>query len=448
MNISPAVTATLARQSTERRFDSLPPEVVTLAQQCLLDCLGVSILGSREALVEILVDEALERGAEGNSPLAGRAERLGLLDAALVNGSAAHALDYDDGNRAGGHLTAPVASALLPLAHHIDASGRDLVTAFVAGYELCARAGDLVQPDHYARGFHPTATLGTLGAAAGCARLLGLDAAQTEMALGIAATQAAGLIASFGTMCKPLHVGRAAMSGLLAARLAQRGFSGGDAILERPYGFAAAHSGDFHPDLALGEPVGGFHILANVFKFHAACAGTHATLDAIAELRAAHALTPEKIAAVTVRIHPGMDKVCNIGEPRTGLEVKFSVRMAAALALTGIDTSDPAIFTDALAQRADLLALRDRITVELSESVDKLAAAIDLRTTDGHTLAIAREGDRPATDIAAQGARVANKFLRLAGPVLGTGRSESVRERFESLAGESRLRELLALATA
>src|SRR6185437_14670616 len=150
---------------------------------------------------------------------------------------------------------------------------------FVAGYETICRVGVAVAPGHYALGFHATATAGSFGAAAACARLLELDPARTAMALGIAATQAAGLKSMFGTMCKPLHAGKAAENGLLAARLAARGFTSRADAIECAQGFAATHGPDFHAQAALADPPGGYYLRGNLFKYHAACYLAHAPIE-------------------------------------------------------------------------------------------------------------------------------------------------------------------------
>src|SRR5208282_5374636 len=170
--------------------------------------------------------------------------------------------------------------------------GREVVAAFVAGYEIACRIGMALRPGHYNLGFHSTATVGSFGAAAACARLLGLDAETTATALGIAGTQAAGLKSQFGTMCKPLHAGKAAYHGLLAARLAARGFTARPDILECAQGFARTHSPDFNPERALATPPGGFHLRNNLFKYHAACYLTHAPIETARKLRAQHGVTP------------------------------------------------------------------------------------------------------------------------------------------------------------
>ncbi len=228
-----------------------------------------------------------------------------MLSAALVNGAAGHALDYDDVNLAmPGHPSVAILPGLIALAEQRRSSGRDVIAAFVAGYETACRIGSAMRPGHYDLGFHATGTVGCFGAAAACARLLGLDAEATARALGIAGTQAAGLKSQFGTMCKPFHAGKASQNGLLAARLAARGFSSRPDLVECEQGFALTHGPDFHPEAALADPPGGFHILANLFKYHAACYLTHGPIETARAVRDRHGIAPEQIAADHAEARP------------------------------------------------------------------------------------------------------------------------------------------------
>ena len=224
---SQGLTRALAEQARTLSYADLPDDVRTLARQCVLDYVACTLAGAKEELTDILLAEAQEQGGAPIATVIGHAARLPVLSAALVNGAASHALDFDDVNLAmTGHPSVVLLSALLALAEERGSSGQDVLTAFVAGYELQCRLGLLLAPGHYnTLGFHATGTLGSFGAAAACAHLLGLDAEKFATALGIAGTQAAGLKSMFGTMCKPLHAGKAAYHGLLAARLAQRGFT-------------------------------------------------------------------------------------------------------------------------------------------------------------------------------------------------------------------------------
>src|SRR4051794_268053 len=261
------LTRDLAYRASAVSYDTLPDLVRALARQCVLDYYGVALAGADDPLVAIVLDELAEAGGNPQASLIGHAARLPALSVALVNGAIGHALDYDDVNLAmPGHPSVAILPGLLALAETRRSSGREVIAAFVAGYETACRIGSAMRPGHYDLGFHATGTVGCFGAAAACARLLGLDAEATGRALGIAGTQAAGLKSQFGTMCKPFHAGKASHNGLLAARLAARGFSSRPDTVECEQGFALTHGPDFRPERALGDPRGGFHILANLFS--------------------------------------------------------------------------------------------------------------------------------------------------------------------------------------
>jgi 2-methylcitrate dehydratase PrpD len=422
------LTREIARRALAVRFADLPDEVRALARHCMLDMLGTALAGADDELVRILAAELAEQGGAPVCGVIGSELRLPALSAALLNGTAAHALDYDDVNLAmPGHPTVAVLPAVLALAEERGATGEALMAAFVAGYETACRVGLLVAPGHYDRlGFHSTGTVGSFGAAAACAHLLGLTEAQTAHALGIAATQAAGLKAMFGTMCKPLHAGRAAYNGLLAARLAARGFTARPDGLECAQGFAAAYSPDFHPEAALADPEGGWHIRYNLFKYHAACYLTHAGIEAARRLRLEHALVSERIAAVTLRVDETTDRVCNIAAPATGLEAKFSLRLTAAMALAGRETGRLDVYSAETAADPALVALRDRVTIEFQRGWPNTRAEMEVRLADQTTVQAAHDAGMPATDIAAQGHRLEAKFAGLAAPVLGAARAEAL----------------------
>src|SRR5579863_6147226 len=310
------LTRTLAERACAVTYDALPEPVRELALQCVLDYLGVGLAGSDDGLVSILLDELSEAGGTAQAGVIGHSARLPVLSAALVNGAIAHALDYDDVHLAmPGHPSVAILPALLALAEERQAPGKAVIAAFVAGYETCCRIGMALRPGHYTRGFHATGTIGAFGAAAACAHLLGLDAEATGRALGIAGTQSAGLKSQFGTMCKPFHAGKAAQNGLLAARLAARGFSSRPDLIECEQGFAATHAPKFDPEQALAEPPGGFYLHANLFKYHAACYMTHAPIECGRDVRESHRVSPDDIARVTLSVNRGSSRICNIPAP-------------------------------------------------------------------------------------------------------------------------------------
>ena len=440
------LTRALAERAIALCYDELPAPVRELAEQCILDYLGVAIAGSQDPLVRILLDEMAEAGGSPQSSIIGHSVRLPVVSAALVNGSAAHALDYDDVNMAmPGHPSVPILPGLLALAELKESSGTKVITAFVAGYETACRIGAALQPGHYNLGFHSTGTGGCFGAAAACARLLGLDAERHRSRLGIAGTQAAGLKSQFGTMCKPFHAGKAAQNGLLAARLAQRGFSSRIDIVECVQGFALTHGPDFAPKAALAMPEAGFHLLANLFKYHAACYFTHAPIECARRLRVEHRLTPDMIAAITLRLDGSCERVCNIPVPVDGLQSKFSLRQTAAMALAGIDTASLDAYSAENTCDAALVGLRERVRFDWQHNWPQTLCELELELFDGRRLSTRHDAGIPAADIAEQGARLAAKFDVLVAPVLGASRARELREMISGLDNVADIRGLTRL---
>jgi 2-methylcitrate dehydratase PrpD len=439
------LTMALAERAVAVRHDRLPAEIRALARQCILDWFAVTLAGADEELTRILAAEAQEQGGAAQASLVGHKGRTSTQLAALVNGAASHALDYDDVNMSmTGHPTAPVVSAVLALAEARQMSGADLVTAFVAGYETECRLG-AAMIGHYARGYHSTATMGSVGAAAGCARLLGLDARQTATAMGIAATQAAGLKSMFGTMCKPFHAGKAAQNGLLAATLAARGFTSRTDGLECDQGFGPTLSPEFRPERALAEPKGGWHLRNNLFKYHAACYLTHAPIEAARAIRDEEGFDADKIAAATLTVEPGSARVCHILAPTTGLEAKFSLKLTTALALAGIDTAALESYSEANAADPRLVALRDKVTVEFPADWPHTLAQLEVRLADGHRFTAKHDSGIPAADIAQQGRRVAAKFMSLAEPVIGGAAAGELAQLVNALDRQPTLNDLTRL---
>src|SRR3954470_4030907 len=428
------LTRSLATQAGAVSYDALPDDVRALARQCVLDYYGVALAGADDPLVAILLDELEEAGGNPQASLIGRSGRLPALSAALLNGAMGHALDYDDVNLAmPGHPSVAILPGLLALAEQRSSSGRDVIAAFVAGYETACRIGSAMAPGHYDLGFHATGTVGCLGAAAACARLLGLDAEATACALGIAGTQASGLKSQFGTMCKPFHAGKASHNGLLAARLAARGFSSRPDTVECEQGFALTHGPDFRPEKALADPPGGFHILANLFKYHAACYLTHGPIETARAVRAQHAVAPEQIARITLKLDRSVDRVCNIPAPTDGLEAKFSLRQTVAMALSGIDTASLSAYSPATANDPHLMALREKVVLDFQDGWPQAAAEIEVMLADGGVLRASHDAGVPSAEIGAQGDRLAAKFDALAEPVLGAARTRELRRAIEDL---------------
>jgi 2-methylcitrate dehydratase PrpD len=438
------LTRVLAQKSAALEYEGLPRGVPELARQCILDYFGVAVAGAGDELVRLLLDELTEAGGAAQASVIGHRTRLSALSAALVNGAAGHALDYDDVNMAmPGHPSVTILPGLLALAEQRRSSGREVITAFVAGYETACRIGAALRPGHYNLGFHSTGTVGAFGAAAGCARLLRLDAEATAVALGIAGTQAAGLKSQFGTMCKPFQAGKAAQNGLLAARLAARGFSSRADIVECVQGFALTHGPDFSPEAALAMPEPGLHLFANLFKYHAACYLTHAPIECARRLREQHRLTLEAVAGITLRLDASCERVCNIPAPVDGLQSKFSLRQTVAMALAGVDTASLGAYSAENARDSALMGLRERIEIDWQDSWPQTLAELEIALAGGNRVTARHDAGIPAADIADQGRRLAAKFDALVEPLLGAPRTRELRE---TIAGLDHLADVADLA--
>jgi 2-methylcitrate dehydratase PrpD len=433
-------TSAIAEFVVKSRFEECPAEAVDAARRAILDTLGVMLAGSIETPARIVQRVA---AAEGGAPLAtvvGTGRRTGAVWAALANGTAAHALDFDDTNFGMmGHPSAPVLSATLAAAELALADGRSLVHAFLLGFEVETTFAEVLNPGHYHHGWHATCTLGTLGAAAAAARLLGLDAAQTRMALAVAASQSSGLKENFGTMTKPFHAGHAARSGVLSALLAREGWTASEQALEGPQGFLAVlGAGHLRPErlATLGDP---WKILTTgvAVKPYPSCACTHSIIDSARELRERHSLRPGDIAEVTVGVHASVPNILIHGNPRTGLEAKFSGEFAAAAALVekrlGIQT-----FTDDKVQDPAIRALLPRVRVVVDPEIPgdlerHMWSRVRVRLTDGRTLEIGprQVPGHPGNPLGANQLR--EKFEGCAALVLTPERTQAAREMVESL---------------
>jgi 2-methylcitrate dehydratase PrpD len=422
-------TAALADFIVGLSPERLPDAVLGRAEDSLLDVLGCALGGSREPLADPLVRLATSQGPAGDAGVLGRGVKVTAAWAALVNGAFAHALDYDDVYTGMiGHPSAPLMPAVLALGEWLGAGGADCLGAFVAGYEVEARVGRAINPSHYSRGWHATSTLGGLAAAAAGARLLGLDARRTRIALGLAATQAGGLRQVFGTMGKPFHAGRAAMSGVVAALLAKDGFDCSEAILEGPDGFAQVMTEAFveaEVQDGLGER---FAVLDTAFKRHAACGATHTTIDTLAGLRAEHRFEPAAVRAVRLTVHPLAVKAAGKRRPASPLEGKFSLAFCGALALARGRASE-ADFTDETVRDPEVRRIEAATTVTTDESFEytqAMPARVEVTLADGRTFEAYMDTPRGRPKNPLTRAEMSEKFMSLAVPVLGSRGAEAV----------------------
>jgi 2-methylcitrate dehydratase PrpD len=419
--------------------EQLPDDVLTLAKQCILDWYGCAVAGSREPLSAILREEL--GSIHGPCAILGVDHTTGVLQAALLNGAAGHALDFDDTHTTmSGHPTAPLFPAALASAQLLESSGADLLAAFVVGFEIECRLGRAIGPAHYAKGWHQTSTIGIFGATAAVSRLLRLGSVEFGHAIGLAASQSSGLKANFGTMTKPFHAGHAAERGTLSARLASRGFTSNPDALDGNQGLAqAAGSGELRWSGDMATP-DDWLIRRNLFKYHAACYLTHAAMEATATALAGE---PGAVGHVTITVNPSILDVCGIPRPRTGLEAKFSLAATTAFTVLGLDTTDPATFSDESLDDDELQRHIGRVTVETDSKLATMQAAVMVSTAAGPRTATHDSGV-PATDLEAQGRKLLTKFHGLARPVVDAKAAAQIASRIDDLERLTSARELTA----
>ena len=333
-----SVTRELARRILDFRFEDIPDDALFWAKQAITDTVGVTFAGSREDTT--LIPTSIPGIAEADGPclIFGSNKRASALDAVLINGTAAHALDYDDVSPVmGGHPSVPLVPAIIALGEQESLSGKDALAAYVIGYETECRIGRGVNFEHYEKGWHPTVTLGIFGTVAVASRLLGLDEEQTSRALAIAVSLASGVKANFGTMTKPLHVGQCVRNGLFATFLARNGFTANEDAFEAPQGFFEVFNGEGFYDadrifenwadpLEILEPGLGL-------KQFPCCGSTHMAITMMLNLVNEHDLTPEDVKHI--QIHSHAQRLPHTNRPTVGspLEAKFSVQYCVARAL-------------------------------------------------------------------------------------------------------------------
>lgn len=372
-------------------FNNLPKEVVDQTKRCVLDFLGVALAGSRVGLAPIITDIVCNNRGKQEATIIGDGRKIPALDAALVNSVKAHTLDMDDCQRyASGHPGIVAIPASLALAESENVTGKEFIEAIVVGYELFIRIAAAINPSHFRKGFHTTGTVGSFAAAAAASKILGLNKKQVENALSIAGLQGAGLleVTNSGQMMKPLHSGRAAQAGVLAALLAREGAEGPDLIFEGEKGFFRAFTD-------LKEPVNitrglntNFEIMSTAFKLYATCRVSHPSVDAALEICKKEHLSDKDIMEIDIETFPYAIKLCGaIVHPKTSLAAKFSIPYTIAMAISLGDLFVDK-FTEANIHNEVIKELASKVKVSVSEKWDreypeKKGTTVTIKTNSG-----------------------------------------------------------------
>ena len=365
---------------------SIPASARRYATLSLFDWIMCGRAGAQQDLSKIIRNYILEDAGKKSATVFGSKSKVPSRAAALVNGTISHALDYDDTHFAHiGHTSVGIYPAALAVGEEVKASASAIRDAYLLGAEAACRIGMVLGRGHYQKGFHQTATAGAFGATVAAGRLYQLNAQQMRAALSLVATRASGLKSQFGTMGKPFNAGMSASNGVEAAALAKRGFTSADDGVGGPQGFVETHAESFDHVTPWQDPPPGKFIFEDVqYKLHACCHGTHAMIEALKKAE----VSGDDVESITVTTHPRWLKVCDIKQPRTGLEVKFSYVHLAAMVAYGVDTSSEKIFTDALAIDAKLINLAKRVKVVTDESYNDTTQSVVIKLTSGQSQSI------------------------------------------------------------
>jgi 2-methylcitrate dehydratase PrpD len=434
------------------RFADFPAEAVALAKRCIVDGLGVLLAGSTQDAGEILHEHVRGSDARSESTVLGRAPfKTGAAAAALVNGTSGHALDWDDTQLATSadrifglltHPTIPPLVAALALGERDAVSGRRFLEAFLTGFEVECKIAEAIHPSHYKKGFHSSGTVGTFGAAAAAAKLMGLDAAQVAHTLAIAASSASGIRVSFGSMTKPLHVGRAAQNGVIAAQLAARGFTGGKDALDPPWGFfqTFSHGDGYDPKRIVGV-LGNPHTIVapgvSIKPYPCGVLG-HPTMDAMRRLVIANDVDAGEITAIRVRAGSNILNPLRYAIASNELEAKFCPAfMVSAIALrrkAGIRE-----FNDEFVRSAPVQALMRKVERVLDPEIEakgweKIRSTVEVDLADGRKLVEhADERYRGGPDLPFTRAELFEKWSDCASLVLSPAAIEEIFHMLETL---------------
>lgn len=446
--------------TTTRTTEALASWIATVPRDRTARAAAPAIAGMRDAIGCILagageetprrVAAAAMRWGAGAAYILGDGRTLPSPWAALVNGTAAHVLDYDDTfGPLSGHATAVLVPAILALGEEQSADGPALLDALVVGLEVLAAVGRGVNPKHYALGWHATSTIGAIGAAAACARLLCLDARATQDALSLAVSMAAGTRMQLGAMAKSVHAGLAAKAGILAATLAAEGVGGAAEALDGPWGFAEMFAGRPAPDGAMAPPAPDAPLAIEAeglaFKAYPTCAATHLSLDALLALRPRFAA--DQVAAIETDLPLVLSRNLMHPDPRTGMQARFSMEYCLAVAATQ-GSVGPADFEGAALSREAVRRLMPRIAMRGLPEPDGAPApqtTVRVRLTDGQVLQETRSIRRGSPGNPMSEAEQFAKFRDCAARILSPARVAAAEAAIAGLATGASARDLVAL---
>jgi 2-methylcitrate dehydratase PrpD len=438
------LTKTLCGHLAAAQFGDLSVAAQREARRGVLDWIGCALAGSGHKTITTLLAVLQDVSGKPQATVFGRKLKLGLLDAPLANGQMGHVLDYDDTHMGGVvlHTSSPVLAALFALAERAPVSGAEFMLAYAIGFEAGVRAGRTT-PGHHKGGWHLTGTLGSIAAGVASAKLLKLDRQRMTYAMGIAATEAAGMQQNRGTMCKSFHAGKAASNGVLAALLAERGFDSTQEIIEGKRGFSRIYSDVAEPEQLIARLGDSWLIETNGHKPYACGVVLHPLIDAVIALRNRDGVDLAAVSEVNLRVHPLVLSITGVVEPSTGLQSKFSTVHSAAVALIDGDAGI-AQYSDARAADPAVAALRRKVKAVADETLRKdeayAAVVVGGKRHEVHIGHASGTADNPMSDAAIEA-----KFITNAAPVIGRERAERAHDFVQTLEAQADMAGLTAL---
>ncbi len=437
-------TRSIAKFIVNSDAEKIPQTAFEHAKIAFMDWMGVTLAGKEDPLVAKLINYSDLMGGNEQATILGFDIKKSIAQAALINGAASHALDFDDSLEAMvGHPTVTLYPALLAVSEWKEMTGKDLLIGYLVGLKAGSTIASCGGMEHYIRGWHGTGTYGHFASAAGCARLLGLNEDQTVFALGLAGTQASGLKISFGTMCKPYHAGKASQAGLISALLAADGFTSAQDIIEGKSGFIDVFSGKYNED-ALAILSGKWEVEDLVQKYHSSCHATHSPIEGALSIVKNEGLALDDIKSINIAVSPLAVGAAGKPEPKTGLEGKFSISYCVANALLRGDTGTKA-FTDTKVNDPAVVALMEKITLEVTDEFKALEAITKIKTTSGKVFTASMDVMSDIPKLETKKVKIRDKFIDLSSPAIGESRAEELADAITALETLDNVRNLLAL---
>lgn len=411
-------TRKLAEFIVNTEFDDLPEYAINNAKLCILNWFGITIRGAHDDSVSILLKALIDFSREGQASVFQKGIKTSVINASLINGYISDVLNFDDVDLPSRiRPSIPLIPAILALSEYLHLCGKELLLAYIVGYETEVRIARAIYPSHYDAGWHVTGTAGTFGAAAGTSKLYKLDIEKTVNALGIAGTQAAGLRAVFGTMSKVLHAGKAAANGIFASLLAKEGFTSSEDILGAKRGFINVLSTNNNPDLLIRD-LGKEYLIRDVtIKVHSTGYLVHTAIDAALAIKDKYKVSYEDIEDIELKAGPFIGEIVSLQEPQNIQQAKVSIQHSVATAFIYGKAGEDEFSAEAI-KKPELISLRSKVRLEVLPDMKEIQIVLNVKTKDGRMFSEKLDIPKGTPENPLTESDVQQKFVDLTGQIL------------------------------